>query len=260
MRVSRLHGPLTVDELSDAEVAVLRQVLLESYREEVLRARKGEVLPSSSKILPISPVLGSDGLLRENSRLRLADNIAWEARHPVILPRKHRVTRLIVDRHKDSNHAGTNQVLASLSARSGFLEQGRRSVNVKEHVWVCRRLKVQPASQIMAPLPAIRAQMSLRAFSNISVYFADPFLTKQGRGKTKVKRYVCLFASMNTRAVHLEMAYGFDTNSFLHAFYRMTARRGFPTQVISDNDTNFVGAERELGELVNALDEKKIQE
>ena len=65
---------------------------------------------------------------------------------------------------------------------------------------------------------------------------------------------------MNTRAVHLEMAYGLDTNSILNAFYRMTACTGFPTQVISDNGTNFVGAERELRELVNALDEKKIQE
>ena len=233
---------------------------LESYREEVLRARKGEVLPSSSKILPISPVLASDGLLRGNSRLRLADNIAWEARHPVILPRKHRVIRLIVDRlHKDSNHAGTNQVLASLSARF-WLPGAREEIPECERAcMVCRRLKVQPASQIMAPLPAVRAQMSLRAFSNISVDFAGPFLTKQGRGKTKFKRYLCLFACMNTPAAHLEMAYGLDTNSFLNAFYRMTARRGFPTQVISDNGTNFVGAERELRELVNALDEKKIQ-
>lgn len=69
-RVSRLQGPWLVDELSDAEVMVLPQVQLESYPEEVLRARKGEELPSSSKInKPISPVLGSDGLLRGNSRL-----------------------------------------------------------------------------------------------------------------------------------------------------------------------------------------------
>ena len=68
-RVSRLQGPWLVDELSDAEVMVLPQVQLESYPEEVLRARKGEELPSSSKILPISPVLGNDGLLRGNSRL-----------------------------------------------------------------------------------------------------------------------------------------------------------------------------------------------
>ncbi|XP_067055870.1 uncharacterized protein [Acropora muricata] len=188
LRVPRLHGFLTVDELSDAEVMVLHQVQLESYREEVLRAHKGEVLPSSSKILPISPVLASDGLLRGNSHLRLADNIAWEARHPVILPRKHRVTRLIVDRlHKDSNHAGTNQVLASLSARF-WLPGAREEIPECERAcMVCRRLKVQPASQIMAPLPAVRTQMSLRAFSNISVDFAGPFLTKQGRGKTKFK-------------------------------------------------------------------------
>ena len=67
LRVSRLHGLLTVDKLSDAEVMVLRQLQLE----EVLRASNGEVLPSSSKILPISPVLGSDGLLRVNSRLTI---------------------------------------------------------------------------------------------------------------------------------------------------------------------------------------------
>lgn len=125
---------------------------------------------------------------------------------------------------------------------------------------VCRRRKVQPASQVMAPLPAVRAEMSLRAFTNISVDFAGPFLTKQGRGKARFKRYLCLFACMNTRAVHLEMAYGLDTDSFLNAFYRMTSRRGFPVQVISDNGTNFVGAEKELRNLVNALDKTKVQE
>ena len=112
----------------------------------------------------------------------------------------------------------------------------------------------------MAPLPAVRAEMSLRAFTNVSVDFACPFLTKQGRGKARFKRYLCLFACMNTRAVHLEMAYGLDTDSFLNAFYRITSRRGFPVQVISDNGTHFVGAKKELRELVNALDKTKVQE
>jgi hypothetical protein len=38
----------------------------------------------------------------------------------------------------------------------------------------------------------------------------------------------------------------------------MTSRRGTPRYVISDNGTNFVGAERELRELVEALDKDKI--
>ena len=36
----------------------------------------------------------------------------------------------------------------------------------------------------------------------------------------------------------------------------MTSRRGTPTYVISDNGTNFVGAERELRELVDVCDEE----
>jgi hypothetical protein len=39
----------------------------------------------------------------------------------------------------------------------------------------------------------------------------------------------------------------------------MVARRGKPELVISDNDSNFVGAERELRELINSLDEERIR-
>ena len=111
----------------------------------------------------------------------------------------------------------------------------------------------------MAPLPELRTQKSLRAFSQTSVDFAGPFYTKQGRGKTRHKRYLCLFTCLGTRAVHLEVAYGLDTDSFLNAFFRMMSRRGLPKNVLSDNGTNFVGANNELEELAG-LDREKIQE
>ena len=85
-----------------------------------------------------------------------------------------------------------------------------------------------------------------------------PFLTKQGRGRTRAKCYLCLFTCLTTQAVHLEMAYSLDTDSFINTFTRMTSRRGTPTYLISDNGTNFVGAERELRELVEALDTNRI--
>jgi len=55
------------------------------------------------------------------------------------------------------------------------------------------------------------------------------------------------------------MAYGLDTDSFLNAFYHMANRRGLPEEMISDNGTNFVGAERELRELVEQLERDKIE-
>ena len=55
------------------------------------------------------------------------------------------------------------------------------------------------------------------------------------------------------------MAYGLDTDSFLNAFNRMANRRGLPREMISDNGTNFLGAKRELRELVEQLDRDKIE-
>ena len=49
--------------------------------------------------------------------------------------------------------------------------------------------------------------------------------------------------------MHLEMAWGLDTDTFLNAFARFTSRHGVPKEVISDS-TNFVGAVGELKKLV----------
>ena len=120
-------------------------------------------------------------------------------------------------------------------------------------------VKGPPCKQVMAPLPELRTQKSLRAFSQTSVDFAGPFYTKQGRGKTRHKRYLWLFTCLGTRAVHLEVAYRLDTDSFLNAFFRMMSGRGLPKDVLSDNGTNFVRADNELKELAG-LDREKIQE
>ena len=111
---------------------------------------------------------------------------------------------------------------------------------------------------MIAPLPEARLKLPFRAFERVGVDYGGPFLTRQGRRKAKAKRYLCLFTCLNTRAVHLEMAYSLDTDSFINAFIRMTARRGTPTYVVSDNGTNFVGAERELRELLEKFDQDKI--
>ena len=87
--------------------------------------------------------------------------------------------------------------------------------------------------------------------------FGGSFVTIQRRSRRQ-KRYLCLFTCLATRAVHLEMAFGLDTNSFLNAFYRMVNQRRLPREMLSDNGTNFVAAERELRELVEALDQSKI--
>ena len=86
-----------------------------------------------------------------------------------------------------------------------------------------------------------------------------PLYTVQGRRKLRQKRWLYLFTCMETRAVHLEMAWGLYTDTFLNAFARFTSRHGVPEEVISDRGTNFVGTVGELKKLASQLDQGHLQ-
>lgn len=117
----------------------------------------------------------------------------------------------------------------------------------------------QPENQIMAPLLEIRLKMSMRAFAHTAVDYGGPFITAQGRGRRREKRYLCLFTCLNTKTVHSEMGYGLGTDTFSNAFYRISNRRGLPETLLSDNGANFVGSHKELKNLVEELDYNKIR-
>ena len=147
--------------------------------------------------------------------------------------------------------AGTNQTLSALSTKYWIIAAHEEIAEWEKECAACIRRKAKCAKQIMAPLPLNRLKLSLRAFTRTAVDYGGPFVTIQGRGKQRQKRYLCLFTCLASRAVHLEVAYGLDTDSFLRAFCRMCNRRGVPEEMISDNGTNFVGANQELRELIN---------
>lgn len=146
-------------------------------------------------------------------------------------------------------HCGTNQTLASLSANYWVITGREEIREVERECTECRRIKTKSTQQIMGPSPDFRLYKSVRAFNQTAVDFAGPFMTKQGRGRARIKRYMCMFTCLSCRAVHLEMAYGLDTDSFLNAFYRFVSRRCAPELVLSDNGTNCVGAVKELNDL-----------
>ena len=54
------------------------------------------------------------------------------------------------------------------------------------------------------------------------------------------------------------MAYALDTDLFLNAFYSLVDRRGLPGEMLSDNEGNFVGGNKELSDLVKELDQEKL--
>ncbi|XP_033103464.1 uncharacterized protein LOC117106223, partial [Anneissia japonica] len=260
---SRKCGELDPEEFMDAEKLIIKAAQQEAFNEEIKKIKKRQNLSVNNVLIALNPKLDDDGLLRSSGRLDLNESLPYDVRNPIILPRKHQVTKLIVKKYHELGHhvAGTNHTLALLSERFWIISAREEIREYEEHCNECKRRKAKGGEQIMAPLPKFRSNMdNMRAFHRVAVDYAGPFLTRQGRGKTKIKRYLCLFTCVATRAVHLEMAYGLDTDTFLNAFYRFVGRRGMPKQVISDNGTNFVGANRELSELIKSVNKDKIQQ
>ena len=259
---NRTSGELTGDELKQAEKQLILYTQVTEFYKEYTALSRRKTLSSDSKLLGLNPRLDDDGIMRSDGRLKNAKFLSYDVRHPVILPRKSWMTKLIVKEcHEEGNHAtGTNQTLAALSTRYWILSAREVIREWEKECAECRRRKSKPCQQIMAPLPTARLETSLRAFAKSAVDFAGPFVTVQGRGKRREKRYLCLFTCLASRAVHLEMAFGLDTDSFLNAFYRMASRRGLPEVMFSDNGTNFKGADAELKSLVQQLDESRIKQ
>ncbi|TWW77362.1 hypothetical protein D4764_12G0007520 [Takifugu flavidus] len=73
-----------------------------------------------------------------------------------------------------------------------------------------------------------------------------PYLVKVGRRNEK--RWGLIFKCLTMRCVHLDLINSLDTDTFLLALRRFIARRGTPSEIYSDQGTNFRGAERELKE------------
>ena len=140
----------------------------------------------------------------------------------------------------------------------GLLDQGSEVTLIEQRAADELGLEGEISKTQMGALPTCRLQVGRPAFNCTGVdYFG---LIEVTIFRRKVKRWGCLFTCLTTRAVHLEMAYTLDTDSFLAAMLRFEQRRGTPAAYYSDRGTNFVGAQNELRECLDRLDEKRIHE
>ena len=168
-------------------------------------------------------------------------------------------TLIISAADSEAGHAvGTNHLLCIL-ASTYWIVKGKAAVKEHRHKCVlCRKHHAKMASPPMAPLPDFRTSGPRHAFAKVGVDYAGPFFTRQGRGRAQVKRYVSVFTCLVTRACHLELVYSLDTDGFLLALSRFTKRRGTPREILSDNGSNFVAADRELKEALKSIDSSRV--
>jgi hypothetical protein len=109
----------------------------------------------------------------------------------------------------------------------------------------------------MADLPPERFATD-GPFSYTGVDMFGPFYVKEGR--KQIKRFVQLFTCLSSRAIHIESTSSVDTDSFIQALRRFVARRGSVREIISDNGTNFVGANNEWKRAYKSMNHNQISD
>ncbi|XP_071564062.1 uncharacterized protein [Temnothorax nylanderi] len=218
-------GKLTTAELQKATIKIIKLIQREEFLPEMRDLSRQQSVDKASKLLSLNPFVDADGVVRVGGRLREA-SLAFDTKHPIVLPPRHHVTKLIIEHeHIRQLHAGV-QLTANPT----------------------------PVEQFMGNLPLSRTEPA-RPFLRCGVDYGGPILIKEGpgRGKRTIKSYIALFVCFVTKALHIELVYDCTAETFLHALKRFISRRGKPSDIYSDNGTNFVGANKELKELRNLL-------
>ena len=261
-----------LSDLQEAEKAVIQCVQRQAFPEEIKVLSKmprdvqapedynKTVTSGVKKTSTISKLnlFMTDGLLRVGGRLAKSA-LPEETKFPIILPKKSHITKLILeDIHRSTGHSGRNHILARLYKKYWVISANAAARKIIHQCVICRRRKAKVGEQMMADLPTERVTPEEPPFTRVGVDYFGPFEVK--RARSLVKRYGVVFTCLSSRAIHLEKADSLDTDSCINALRRFIARRGQVEEIVSDNGTNFVGANRELAREIKQWNQAKIED
>nr|XP_027215199.1 uncharacterized protein LOC113808079 [Penaeus vannamei] len=153
--------------------------------------------------------------------------------------------------HEKLAHCGQNYLLSELRQKFWVVHANAVARSVVRSCMKCRAICARPMTQEMADLPEDRIIPGQPPFTHTGTDCFGPFLRK---GRSNLKRYGIVFTCLTSRAVHIEVMDSMETDSFINALRRFTARR----PVRSDNGTNLVGAEKVLRQELQLLDQTAI--
>ena len=191
------------------------------------------------------------GALRIEARLHKSPDISFEAKHPLILPSRHFLTRFVILYcHNRNWHSGIQHTL--LSSRQKFwITNGCASVRryLRECI-VCAINKARPIRQLMSDLPPSHTSAYKKTFFHCGLDYFGPFIFIEGRSQRKASGL--LFTCMSSRAVHVELVTSLYLSEFVLAFNRFSDLRGPVSKTYSDNNTTFQAASKSLPSLLKS--------
>ena len=233
-RAQRRGGEVTYKELQDARRLLLQKVQEQEFPDELRALRQGQSISKSSPLFKLTPYIADDGLLRMEGRLQFS-HLSFDEKHPILLPKCHLAVLLVRFQHVLMKHAGVSTMITALRKCYWIIGVRRIAKRVKKTCASCQRQDAAACSQPMAPLPPERVNPAV-PFAVTGLDHAGPLYCCDMPRK---KFWVLLFTCGVVRAVHLELVESLSTPETILAIRRLSARRGLPEVIYSDNAKGF---------------------
>ncbi|XP_062713351.1 uncharacterized protein LOC134290267 [Aedes albopictus] len=185
------------------------------------------VIPKSSSIHNLCPFLDKDDLLRVRGRTGECRFINQETVNPIILPKAHHVTSLVVSHyHRKYHHQNHNVTINELRQKFSIPQLKATYNKVRRDCQQCKNDSARPEPPAMGDLPLPRLAAYARPFTYMGVDYFGPYVIILGRRLEK---------------------------------RNVMTRRGVPAVIYSDHGTNFQGASKELEEAMENLDRARFE-
>ena len=111
----------------------------------------------------------------------------------------------------------------------------------------------------MGQLPEERLKPS-PAWNSTAIDLFGPFkIRDEVKKRTFGKAYGVILNCLSSRAVHIDIAPDYSTETFLMVFRRFVSLRGYPTQLYSDNGPQLVSANNELINITKNFNQEQLQ-
>ncbi|CAK9799145.1 hypothetical protein ANTPLA_LOCUS1910 [Anthophora plagiata] len=253
------RGELSISELKRAHDIIIIRAQAQIFARELLQLKQNKFVDKDSKLLSLNPFVDSNGIIRVGGRLKNA-TIAYTQMHPILLPKSHPVTSLIIlYEHLQALHAGIQATINAVRRRYWPID-GKNTTRfiIRKCIRCVRAKPPSPPDYLMGDLPRARLHAS-RPFENVGIDYCGPLYIKERRfrNQKRLKVYTAVFVCFLTKALHLELVSDLTTEAFLAALKRFISRRGRPKHIYTDNGTNFIGAKNELAQLFELMRSKE---
>ncbi|XP_062711297.1 uncharacterized protein LOC134289465 [Aedes albopictus] len=193
----RSFGPLTSSELAEAENYFYRLAQRSVFADEVavlLDRKMSEnsklVIPKSSSIHNLCPFLDKDDVLRVRGRTGECRFINQETVNPIILPKAHHVTCLVVSHyHRKFHHQNHNVIINELRLKFSIPQLKATYNRIRRDCQQCKNESARPQPPAMGDLPLPRLAAYARPFTYMGVDYFGPYMIILGRRLEKRPLY-----------------------------------------------------------------------